>query len=606
MDSTDRRLHATRTSYLALAFILLSIILNLLYPGEVFPQSRFLLLAFSILSSLIVLANGTYQRLGNLPDGILDAFLPLLIIVPSVFLSVSLFRSREVALLFFSYSCLYFTLRSIRMNETVPLISILAITLVTFVIDLHALQQWLIGLSHMKNEVSRTTDIEPNLKSAIINRISSGRVFAHFPLPNTLAGFLAMSLPLNLFLISLNLRPRALHANEDYLRRIVHSPWISASLILELLLSLAVLLLTQSFGGWVCCFGSLSVAAVIWLRGTKVKIRFLALGALLSMLAAASWIGWLNYRRGFHLWELSASENPISLRWIAFKTAWRIFEDSPLTGVGLGNYGTLNPRYQQSLAHVTQYAHNTPLQLLAECGFLLIPLGLLLLKRLRKIYLVQRHDGSLGQSAIGTLRRYLLVGLSAWAIHNCLDIDLYFPSLGAFGVLMLALFTGLHPAKDNSLQGLASSRKRSKTPALLFAVVLLVVLGIGTRFYASQALAGMATGYARVNEFGTANKLANWAVQLDPNNPQVIILRSKIIIQSLNQGIATRQNSLQLLQEAFERASQLDPFNAHLYYELSRIYSGIGNEQAAQQALERARVNFPSEPRFHPNRKSTK
>jgi hypothetical protein len=107
-------------------------------------------------------------------------------------------------------------------------------------------------------------------------------------------------------------------------------------------------------------------------------------------------------------------------------------------GVGLGNYGTHNPRYQASPRFVTQFAHNTPLQLLSEGGVVLIA-GLLCFG-VAGIRWKSSQD-QIPRQALAKDPLYLgmMGSLVAWLVHNGLDIDFYFPSLGALGFLVLGL-----------------------------------------------------------------------------------------------------------------------------------------------------------------------
>src|SRR5262249_2235029 len=153
-----------------------------------------------------------------------------------------------------------------------------------------------------------------------------------------------------------------------------------------------------------------------------------------------SWLAWISQKRGFHLWDLNASENPISLRIISCRTALTMFQDFPLVGVGLGNYGGLNPRDQTSPRCVTQFAHTTPLQLLCDGG-LVVWGGLFLTVGVGwGLGTARRPFGALGDRS-DPLLLGMLGALAAWLVHNGLDIDLYFPSLGALGFFLAGLFS---------------------------------------------------------------------------------------------------------------------------------------------------------------------
>ena len=115
--------------------------------------------------------------------------------------------------------------------------------------------------------------------------------------------------------------------------------------------------------------------------------------------------------------------------------------------MGLGNYGTLNPRYQTSPRLVTQFAHNTPLQLLSEGGVVLIA-GLLCVAVVGIRW--KSTQGRILSRALFSDPLYLgmMGSLVAWLVHNGLDIDFYFPSLGALGVLVFGLFWD-YPSRES-------------------------------------------------------------------------------------------------------------------------------------------------------------
>jgi O-antigen ligase len=156
--------------------------------------------------------------------------------------------------------------------------------------------------------------------------------------------------------------------SEFLLKKISQNPFIRFALILQVALGLVILILTQSFGGWLCLLVSVSFLSGYWIKKKKISLRAVFPPLIIIAVAIGAWIYWVSKRRGFGLLNFSIYENPISLRCLNFKVALSIFRDFPWSGVGLENYGTINPVYQQSVVNVTQYTHNTFLQLLSECG----------------------------------------------------------------------------------------------------------------------------------------------------------------------------------------------------------------------------------------------
>jgi hypothetical protein len=596
--------HPTRSrSYThVIPWVLLSIVtVNLLYPGEVFFQAKYLLILVSILAAFATYYDMTRSEERDYrPKDLAVAFLPLVSFLPAVACSINHTRSQETFLLFFSYSCLFFSLRRGRFRRSFLVASILILCLVTLLIAGHAVYQHTRGLADLRTQVSNSASIEESVKAGILTRIQTGRVFGNFALPNTLAGFLTMMLPLALCILVLSLSPSALLGDIGPLWSIVlQSPWTKLMLVLVLLLSVWVLALTQSFGGWACLFCSLAVAGALWVRQNRLtNTRRMWMYVAVLLVFGTLWVGWIGRQRGFSLWNLEAAENPIVLRWVSFRTALDIFEDFPVTGVGLGNYGTINPRYQSSPQLVTQYAHNTFLQLLSEGGLMLV-LGLLLCGYL--FILIRRKRDSGCEPRPDLCLRLIWLGsvgcLTAWSIHNCLDIDLYFPSLGALGFFILGLVPGQRGSEERESRPQTGPTTASRWIRAAFMAVLCAGMLLSSRLYLSQMFCDLAVAAAESKDFVEASKLAEWAAAVRNDAPAAVLV-GKLRVQRLAQEGRNSHLLLQTLKETFETASRLDPYNASFHFELSRIYAKLGETELSRESREKAISLFPSEPRF--------
>ncbi|PYV90660.1 MAG: hypothetical protein DMG05_09645 [Acidobacteria bacterium] len=620
-----------------IALTLIALSANLLFPGEVFFQSKFLLIFASLFTFAITFIKEC--RIGNphLFSVITAALFPLLILIPSTFKTINGSRSEDVFWLFLSYACLFLTLRLSRFEPRTILASILAITLVGFCVDLFCVYQYFFGLFDLKSLVLRSTALDEGFKTRLLARIATKRVFANFPLPNTLAGFVTMVFPLNLFLIhlALDVQSPIVLASGKFLKKLFQNPVSTLLLFLQLSLSLLILALTQSFGGWVCfCSSMLFLCLVTYMR-RKISIKFMLVTLLGLFVIVAGWMVWLTYRRGFSLWNLAASENPITLRWINYKTALNIFRDFPLTGVGLGNYGGINPRYQSSLQNVTQYAHNTLLQLLSECGIPFFVLIMFVSMAITK-YWRSLHTSTLSETPLyGFLQTSLAASLLAWLIHNSIDIDLYFPSLGALGIFLLGLWVNLQDGhdlhklkapeaclndilykgqpKDPSFLKLKGIRNPDPKPlarlvkgqysfsvaTVLFAILLIFLCVL--RSYGAQALYSLAIDHAEANDLGQAERLINKAVAIKGNDAPMLVLKARLRYINSVQGKVAGLDHLIFLKEAYEKATKLEPYNANYHYELSRVLYSLGDIKLASLFRNRAIELFPSQPIFKNN-----
>ena len=580
---------------LVLVIVLAAVALNLLYPGEVFFQSRYLLVFGSVLACTVVLLRG-HRRVAAkamLRDAAL-AFLPLVSLVPSLVWTTNQDRSQEVFLLFFSYSCLLFSLWRCKLRAEALCTSLLTLVAVAMVVGTQALYQHFVGLDALKAELMQRTSMDEGFRAALLARAQSGRVFANFSLPNTLAGMLTMILPIQVGLLVASLVPsKLLELRPSYIT-ILRSPLVPLALVVAILQSIWVWALTQSFGGWVCLCCSLGTVLFVWLSQRGRRADWI-IGAVLLLTLAGSWLAWTSYKRGFGLWNLSAVENPITLRLITYETALDIFRDFPVMGVGLGNYGTLNPRYQTSPRLVTQFAHNTPLQLLSEGGTVLI-VGLLCVGVAGIRWKSPQNQISSQTLSTDPLYLGIMGSLVAWLVHNGLDIDFYFPSLGALGFLVLGLFWDYSSRKSQEEE--TPSSPIVQPTIILIEIALGLAFLTGMRFYLSRSFIDLARLSASSSDLDDANRYGRWAVKLRPKDAIGVLFQGELETQLLKQQGKPTGELLQTLSQSLVEAVRLDPYNAEFHFELSRVYRGLGNDKLSNESRARAAALFPSEPKY--------
>ncbi len=620
VERTARK-HLNRHHRIVFATILASLCANFLYPGEVFFQSKYLLIFTSIFACFIVLAEQLKSGSVTASTRVLAGpFLPILILLPSALITVNASRSQEVFWLFFSYACLFFAVRMLEIDEGSVVWSILALSFMMLLIELYSFYQYFFGLSNLRKLVLNSTELDESFRSGLLARIGSKRVYANFSLPNTLAGFLTTILPLQFFLLcrSLCLRKSSAAEQDRFLTSFFKHRWVMWAFVAQISLSFICLALTQSFGGWVCFLGSSPVIA-LWFSHKRIPVKRITILIVVAFLFAGLWIAWLNHRRGFSLWNLKAAENPIALRWIGFTTAIQIFRDFPLTGVGLGNYGTVNPMYQTASKNVTQYAHNSFFQLLSETGLLSVTLVLIAsVIMTRALWPFVKRRGWQGNRPF-SLRLCVAASLVAWSIHNLLDINLYFPSVGSLGIFLMALLTkSLGVSDPNSGQekletgqgeprcgwpadweGRQDPLVQRKTRAKLLSALLLMTFSVITllvaRGYLAKVMFSLAIEHLNNSDLKKATQYIEIALRASGTNPGIIILRGKI--ESLNASAKGKKGPEALipLRQAYERGTRLDPLNASYHYELSRILEALGEKGLASQARLKASSLFPSE-----------
>jgi len=251
---------------------------------------------------------------------------------------------------------------------------------------------------------------------ALITRIRSGRVFSLFSLPTLYAIVCAILL---IFLLYFFIRS-------------------SRRLLWGILLGMGILnlILTQSFGGLV--YLSAGILLLLLLTGILKKKYLPPLVMVLSLLFFVV--------MGLRFSELKRLE-PLVLRVSNWNQAARMIGESPLLGVGLGNYEArvsyhIRPGEARSI-----YAHNFVLQFLAETGVLLplVMLPVLIFGRRRWIPPPGEH------------RSLYAAAATILVVYNAIDIGFYFFSAALAGVVILSQLFPAGKRRRLALNGVSAA-----------------------------------------------------------------------------------------------------------------------------------------------------
>ena len=369
-----------------------SLFFAILLPPEAYPDGK---LAVILCATFAFLASLTERRI---PPAYIRGGLAVFgfLILHSVFVSVDSYRSLEFTSILWAYYCLFGFFLYAGFDPVKPL----AVCMVALcaIVSGYGLYQYFWGFDQLYSYVAYAGS-DQILKIPALERIATRRVFSTLALPGTLWGFLTIALPF--------------HAS---LWR--HSRWIKAALALGAFMLLATGFLTRSFGFLVGLF--VVTAAWMILRHRQLLWRLAPILIVLTLVGGAFY----SLRRG-----AIEGANPALLRAKNWMSAWTIFSAHPM-GTGLNTFGVVYPRYTLPGANETQYAHNTPLQLLSELGYpALIAGACLLLLALRA-----RRRGE-----YRSLSPYVLLALAVWFAHNMIDINVYFPSMGVLGAVLLGV-----------------------------------------------------------------------------------------------------------------------------------------------------------------------
>lgn len=168
---------------------------------------------------------------------------------------------------------------------------------------------------------------------------------------------------------------------------------------------------TESRGGLVALTVAMAAALAIF-RRQRAQIVSLA---IVGSAAAAVWL----YSRPDSFDRLTTFGGGGSGREDIWSVAWRVFEDHPLVGVGLGNFQDVEARYvlePGGLTHVAYISetpkavHNSYLGLLVETGVVgLIGFALVAVLAVRASWRAAREFDAKGAVGLGNLARAVLV-----------------------------------------------------------------------------------------------------------------------------------------------------------------------------------------------------
>ncbi|OGF64525.1 MAG: hypothetical protein A2Y62_06735 [Candidatus Fischerbacteria bacterium RBG_13_37_8] len=141
--------------------------------------------------------------------------------------------------------------------------------------------------------------------------------------------------------------------------------------------------------------------------------------------------------------------NTIQMRLGNWTIAYKIIKNYPLWGVGIGNLHIFYPRYMTANDIETKYAHNFFLQFPAETGFA----GFLLLLVILSLFLISIVN-VYKNKPVSTLTWACITSFLIFLAYSAIDISLYFPSIGFFGILCASLY--FFEYKKQTAQQLAS------------------------------------------------------------------------------------------------------------------------------------------------------
>jgi tetratricopeptide (TPR) repeat protein len=529
-----------KTKPIVAALALAALFFAILLPPEAYGDGK---LAVILCATFSFFASMSERRISPMYlYGGLIGFAYLLF--HALVISVDAYRSLEFMSVLWAYYCLFGFFRYVEFDPFKPLaICMVALCLI---VSGYGLYQYFWGFSQLYNYIFYAA-ADQVVKVPALERIATKRVFSTLALPGTLWGFLVIALPFHIALW------------KNAWKRV----WLARTILISSATLLLITgLLTRSFG---FLLGLFTLAAV----GLAMKYRRVAWNRLTAVLILLVILGGTFYsaRRG-----VIESANPFSLRFKNWVSAWSIFAAYPM-GSGLNTYGVVYSRYMLPNANETQFAHDTPMQLLAELGYpALIAAAALLLLGLRA---KRRGD-------FDSLSPYLLLALCAWLVHNLIDIDVYFPSVGVVGAILLGV----------------ALRKPSLDPQPLAKGGMAAVAGLGLAVLLFAILSMVSTELqirAQIefeeNRFQVAAETLDKAKVLMPINSSIFHDYGDV-----NLNLFQRRHDKKYLETAtaaFQRAVDLSPMKAGSHKGLGLCLSSANRVEEAFDEIRVAQSLYP-------------
>jgi tetratricopeptide (TPR) repeat protein len=179
-----------------------------------------------------------------------------------------------------------------------------------------------------------------------------------------------------------------------------------------------------------------------------------------------------------------------------------------------------------------------------------------------------------------------------------LDIDFYFPSLGSLGVFLLGILASHCQTKQEQRSSFPTSNKRRLLPVMIFWGTMSLAVLVAVRNYIAESLCSLAVDYGEGKNFEQALHFTDQALAVQGNDAAKIVLQAKLACLDADQKRQAGLTQLLALRKAYERAIQLDAFNASYHHELSRVLFALGETKLSLRSRDRAIELFPSEPKF--------
>lgn len=405
--------------------------------------------------------------------------------------------------------------------------------------------------------------------------LESRRAFSTMLSPNVLACFLAMVFPAGLAVYS--------------------AAWTVPGRLLAasaLILMVGAAILTKSVGGLIAFAAGVAVYLTIMLslhggsRTTGIYYRIAA--AVIVLVFAGYFVA--SERAGSGFLDVGRS---FADRLSYYTGSLEIIREHPLLGNGAGSFqveyfSTIKPG-----AGETRYAHNLPLQTMAETGvFGLIALAVLFCVFFARCIRVTRRD-----AGMAPVQAALAAGGAAFLVHNMVDYTWYVHETA----VVWWLYFGLAAAGSTRAPRIDKALKPVAVALALVFTVYYAKSGFAGK-YKDDSLrvlseAGITTALAaRSGPVPMAAiDLAHEAVSLKPYDDSY-----RAFLAGLYEGAAYEKGPAYAKKalDEYREAIRLNPLYPYHYRDLGVLYLKLGDKGEARTQLKEALLRYPADRRL--------
>lgn len=205
------------------------------------------------------------------------------------------------------------------------------------------------------------------------------------------------------------------------------NPTLKLVLVEALVAMIAAFILAQSRGGWISLFLSLIVMNIIMIRSKILnkKSLFMPISIIIVVFSFAYLKSSFVSERIDTLTKLTEEEASLQTRIKIWQGAMQMIKNSPLIGIGIGNFDWGFSRFRPEGLDVRAcFAHNDYLHMAAEMG-ILAPLIMILLLA---IVIGRGIGGYEGRGKIHPVILGCTMGMLSLALHGLVDFNFHIPA----------------------------------------------------------------------------------------------------------------------------------------------------------------------------------